>query len=98
MLKNSTIAIAVLAALLVLVQADAARTATPLTTTRVASKLTRPPHMKQVPGDFDRAFIVQNSDGASIQDFQQERWSSVQRDPRRRLLMQPGSTGVADQE
>jgi hypothetical protein len=98
MLKNSTIAIAISGALLVLVQAEAAPAATPLTTRRVSSKLTRPPHMKQVAGDFDRAFIVQESNGASIQGFQKERWSSLQREPRRGMLVESGATGAANQE
>ena len=57
MLKNWTIAIS--SALLALSQVTAAPAATPLTTMRVASKLTKPVHTSQAPGDFDRAFIVQ---------------------------------------
>jgi len=56
MLKNWTIAIS--SALLALSQVDAAPAATPLTTLRIASKLRRPLHTSQTPGDFDRAFIV----------------------------------------
>jgi hypothetical protein len=57
MLKNWTIAIS--SALLALSQVTAAPAATPLTTMRVASKLRKPVHANQTPGDFDRAFIVQ---------------------------------------
>jgi hypothetical protein len=67
MLKNWTIAIS--SALLALSQVTAAPAATPLTTIRVASKLTRPLHMGHAPGDFDRAFVVQQTGEIPIQPF-----------------------------
>ena len=67
MLKNWTIAIS--SALLALSQVTAAPAATPLTTMRVASKLTRPLHMGHAPGDFDRAFVVQQTGEIPIQPF-----------------------------
>jgi hypothetical protein len=67
MLKNWTIAISI--ALLVISQVTAAPAATPLTTMRVASKLTKPLHMGHAPGDFDRAFIVQQAGKIPIQPF-----------------------------
>ena len=67
MLKNWTIAIS--SALLALSQVDAAPAATPLTTMRVASKLTKPLHMGHAPGDFDRAFIVQQTGEITVQPF-----------------------------
>lgn len=57
MLKNRTIAIA--SALLALSQVTAALAATPLATMSTASKLRKPVHTNQAPGDFDRAFMVE---------------------------------------
>jgi hypothetical protein len=67
MLKNWTIAFP--SALLALSQVTAAPAATPLTTIRVASKLTKPLHMGHAPGDFDRAFVVQQTGEIPIQSF-----------------------------
>ncbi len=61
MLKNRTIAIAISSALLALFQIDAAHAATPLATLRVAAKPTDPQRLTQPPGDFDRAFIAQQT-------------------------------------
>jgi hypothetical protein len=73
MLKNQTVAIAISSALLALSRVDAAPAATPLTTVRVASKLTKPLRVTHAPGDFDRAFIVQPTDGPLIQELQAEK-------------------------
>ncbi len=73
MLKNRTIAIAISSALLALSRVDAAPAATPLTTMRVASKLTKPQHVTHAPGDFDRAFIVQQTGEPLIQELQTEK-------------------------
>jgi hypothetical protein len=70
MLKNRTIAIAISSALLSLSQVDAARAATPLASIRVAAKPTNPLHMGHPPGDFDRAFIAQQTGEALIQQIQ----------------------------
>ncbi len=72
MLKNQTIAIATMSALLSLSQVDAAAAATPLTTVRVAAKPTEPLHMGQAPGDFDRAFIVQQNAESPITELRAE--------------------------
>ncbi len=61
MLKNGTIAIAISGALLALSQVDAAHAATPLATLRLAAKPTEPLHLGHPPGDFDRAFIAQQT-------------------------------------
>ena len=73
MLKNRTIAIAISSALLALSRVDAAPAATPLTTMRVASKLTKPQRVTHAPGDFDRAFIVQQAGEPLIQELQTEK-------------------------
>ncbi len=73
MLKNRTIAIAITSALLSLSQIDAAAAATPLTTVRVAAKPTEPLHMGRAPGDFDRAFIVQQAIENPIQELTDEK-------------------------
>jgi hypothetical protein len=70
MLKNRTIAIAILSALLALSQVAAAPAATPLATIRVAAKPTNPLNMGHPPGDFDRAFIAQQTGGTLIQELQ----------------------------
>ena len=61
MLKNRMIAIAILSALLALSQVAAAPAATPLATIRAAAKPTTPPRITHPPGDFDRAFIAQQT-------------------------------------
>jgi len=71
MLKNRTIAIS--SALLAFSWVTAAPAATPLTTTRVASKLTKPQCVTHAPGDFDRAFIVQQIGEPLIQELQAEK-------------------------
>jgi hypothetical protein len=70
MLKNRTIAIAILSALLALSQVDAAPAVTPLAILRVAAKPTNPLHMGHPPGDFDRAFIAQQAGESWIQVIQ----------------------------
>ena len=70
MLKNGTIAIAISGALLALSQVDAAHAATPLATLRLAAKPTEPLHLGHPPGDFDRAFIAQQTGGILIQEIQ----------------------------
>jgi hypothetical protein len=69
MLKNRTIAIAILSALLALSQVDAAPAATPLATIRVAAKPTNPLHITHPSGDYDRAFVVQQTGEALIQEL-----------------------------
>ncbi|HEX9814197.1 MAG TPA: hypothetical protein VGB31_04520, partial [Myxococcota bacterium] len=61
MLRSRTSAIAISSALLALSQVAAAPAGTPLTTARVASKLTKPLYVTHAPGDFERAFIVQQT-------------------------------------
>ena len=80
MLKNRTIAIAILSAFLSLSQVDAAPAATPLTTVRVAAKPTEPLHMGQAPGDFDRAFIVQQAVENPIKELPAEKPLAPQAD------------------
>ncbi len=87
MLKNRTIAIAILSALLALSQVDAARAATPLATIRVAAKPTNPLHITHPPGDFDRAFIAQQTGETPIQELQ-----TGKRDRRRETFTRSGST------
>jgi hypothetical protein len=87
MLKNRTIAIAISSALLALLQVDAAPGATPLTTVRVASKPSEPLHVGHASGDFDRAFILQRTVEASIEESKAEEspgapaWADRQPDP-----------------
>jgi hypothetical protein len=73
MLKNRTIVIAISSALLALSRVTVAPAATPLTTMRVASKLTRPQRATHAPGDFDRAFIVQQAGESLTQELQTEK-------------------------
>ena len=80
MLKNRTIPIAILSASLSLSQVDAAPAATPLTTVRVAVKPTDPLHMSQAPGDFDRAFIVQQHVEIPIKELPDEQPPAPQAD------------------
>ena len=87
MLKNRTIAIAISSALLALSLVDAARAATPLATIRVAAKPTNPLNMVHPPGDFDRAFIAQQTGEALIQQLQ-----TGNRDRKRGILTRSGST------
>jgi hypothetical protein len=70
MLKNRTIAIAISSALLALSQVDVAFAATPLATVRVAAKPANPSQISQPPGDFDRAFIAQQTGDAPVQQIQ----------------------------
>lgn len=76
MLKNRTIAIAISSALLALSQVDATPAATPLATMSVAAKTTRPAQMGHAPGDYDRAFIVQQTGEPLIQEPQTEIFSA----------------------
>jgi hypothetical protein len=87
MLKNRTIAIAILSAPLALSQVDAANAATPLATVRVAVEPTNPLHITHPLGDFDRAFIAQQTGEALIQQLQ-----TGNRDRRRGILTRSGST------
>ena len=73
MLKNRTIAIAISSALLALSQVDAARAATPLASVRVAARPANPLHMGHPSGDFDRAFIVQQTGEPMIRELQTEK-------------------------
>ena len=73
MLKNRTIAIAIMSALLSLSQVDAAPAATPLTTVRVTAQPTKPLQMGEAPGDFDRAFIVQQKIDNPIAELRAEK-------------------------
>jgi hypothetical protein len=90
MLKNRTIAIAISSALLALSQVGAAPAATPLATTRTAAKPANPVPTSHPPGDFDRAFIAQQTRESQI-----ERLQPGHRDPRRGMFTQPGSTPAA---
>jgi hypothetical protein len=80
MLKNRMISIAISSALLSLSQVDAAPAATPLTTVRVASKSAKSLHMGQAPGEFDRAFIVQQKVENPIKELQAEKPAAPQAD------------------
>ena len=91
MLKNRTIAI--LSALLAISQVDAARATTPLATVRVAAKPTNPPHITHPPGDFDRAFIAQQTGEALIQQLK-----TGNRDRRRGMFTRTGSTRAWQRE
>jgi hypothetical protein len=93
MLKNRTIAIAILSALLALSQVDAAPAATPLTTLRVAAKPTNPLHITHPAGDFDRAFIAQQTGEALIQQLQ-----TGNRDRRRGMFTRSRSTRAGHRE
>jgi hypothetical protein len=93
MLKNRTIAIAILSALLALSQVDAARAATPLATIRVTAKPMNPPQITQPPGDFDRAFIAQQTGEALIQQIQ-----TGNRDRGRGTFTRTGSTRAGHRE
>ena len=93
MLKNRTIAIAILSALLALSQVDAARAATPLATTGVAAKPANPLHITHPPGDFDRAFIAQEAGEAPIQRIQ-----TGNRDRERGMFTRTGSTRAGHRE
>ena len=70
MLRSRTSAIAISSALLALSQVAAAPAGTPLTTARVASKLTKPLYVTHAPGDFERAFIVQQTGQILILELQ----------------------------
>ena len=93
MLKNRTIAIAILSALLALSQVDTARAATPLATVHVAAKPTNPPHITHPPGDFDRAFIAQQTGEALIQQIQ-----TGNRNRERGIFTRTGSTRAGHRE
>jgi hypothetical protein len=80
MLKNRTIAIAISSALLSLSNVDAAPAATPLTTVRVSARSTKPLHMGSAPGEFDRAFIVQQTGENPIKEFRPEKSPGPQAD------------------
>jgi hypothetical protein len=82
MLKNRTIAIAIPSALLALAQVDAAPAATPLTSARAESKLEKPQNPNRAPGDFDRAFIVQQTGGSSNQKLQTRKSSDAEQQGR----------------
>ncbi len=73
MLKNRTIVIAISSALLSLSQVDAAPAATPLTAVRVTAQPTKPLQMGEAPGDFDRAFIVQQKTENPIRELRDEK-------------------------
>ncbi len=73
MLKNRTIVIAISSALLSLSQVDAAPAATPLTAVRVSAQPTKPLQMGEAPGDFDRAFIVQQKTENPITELRDEK-------------------------
>jgi hypothetical protein len=73
MLKNRTMVIAISSALLSLSQVDAAPAATPLTVVRVTAQPTKPLQRGETPGDFDRAFIVQNKVDSPIAELQVEK-------------------------
>ena len=73
MLSGRTIAIAISSALLALSQVNAAAAATPLTTKRVASRLTKPLYVTHAPEDFDRIFIVQQTGEILILELQTEK-------------------------
>lgn len=73
MLKNRTIVIAISSALLSLSQVDAAPAATPLTVVRVTAQPTKPLQMGEAPGDFDRAFIVQQKIDNPIAELRAEK-------------------------
>jgi hypothetical protein len=92
MLKNRTIAIGISSALLALTQVDAASAATPLTTIRVASRPTKSLRVGHAPGDFDRAFIVQQTGEIRIQQLQAERLLGTPHDRSRGTSMRSGST------
>jgi hypothetical protein len=93
MLKNRTIVIAISSALLSLSQVDAARAATPLASIRVAAKPTNPLHVGLPPGDFDRAFIAQQTGEALIQQIQ-----TGNRDRERGTFTRTGSTRAGHRE
>ena len=93
MLKNRTIAIAILSALLALSQVDGALAATPLATVRVAAKPANPPHFTHPPGDFDRAFIAQQTGAALIQQIQ-----TGNRDRGRGMFTRTGPTRAGHRE
>ncbi len=80
MLKNRTIVIAISSALLSLSQVDAAPAATPLTAVRVTAQPTKPLHIGQAPGDFDRAFIVQQTAESPIKELRAEKSLDPQAD------------------
>ncbi|MCH8083797.1 MAG: hypothetical protein IH885_06140 [Myxococcales bacterium] len=80
MLKNRTIAIAISSALLSLSNVDASPAATPLTTVRVSAKSTKPLHMGSAPGDFDRAFVVQQTGENPIKELPDEKPLAPQTD------------------
>ena len=73
MLKNRTIVIAISSALLSLSQVAAAPAATPLTAVHVVSKPTKSRQMGHAPGDFDRAFIVQQKVDSLITELRAEK-------------------------
>ncbi len=77
MLSGRTIAIAISSALLALSQVNAAAAATPLTTKRVASRLTKPLYVTHAPEDFDRIFIVQQTGEILILELQTEKLLST---------------------
>jgi hypothetical protein len=93
MLKNRTLAIAILSAPLMLSQVDAAPAATPLATLRVAIEPTNSANITHPLGDFDRAFIAQQTSEATIQKPQTEN-----RDRRPGTLTRSESTRAVHRE
>jgi len=109
MLKNRTIAIAILSALLALSRGDGALAATPLATVRVAAKPANPSQIGQPPGDFDRAFIAQQAGDTpaqqihdapirQIRDAPVQRIQTGNRDRGRGVFTRTGSTRAGDRE